>query len=145
MSSGSRVQGNRIQDVSDHARETGVLDPIKIVEVIQPKITAFVQTVCVEKQGANAKNGNELQEIQTPANTAHLCNRTRCFQCFSGHKRFRHHCAFLDTSLAQILEHQVELFFVCHVRNDLTLGISGAHGPLIDKTQAMYASAACRA
>ena len=83
MSSGSRVQGNRIQDVSDHARETGVLDPIKIVEVIQPKIAAFVQTVCVEKQGAHAKNGNELQEIRTPASTAPLCNRTRCFQCFS--------------------------------------------------------------
>ena len=60
-----------------------MLYPIKIVEVIQPKIAAFVQTVCVEKQGANAKNGNELQEIRTPANTAHLCNRARCFQCFS--------------------------------------------------------------
>ena len=82
-SSGSKVQGNRIQDVSNHVRETVLLDPIKIVEVIQPKIGAFVQTVCVEKQGANAKNGNELQEIWTPANTAHLCNRTRCFQYFT--------------------------------------------------------------
>ena len=74
---------NRIEEVSNHVRETSLLDRIKIVEVIQPKIAAFVQTVCVEKQGANAKNGNELQEIRTPANTAHLCNRTRCFQCFS--------------------------------------------------------------
>ena len=82
-SSGSKVQGNRIEDVSDHVLETGVLDPIKIVEVIQPEIAPFVQTVCVEKQGANAKNPNELQQIRTPANTAHLCNYTRCFQCFS--------------------------------------------------------------
>jgi len=75
--------GSKIQDVSDHVLETALLDPIKIVEVIQPKIAAFVQTVCVEKQGANAKNGNELQEIRTPASTAPLCNRTRCFQYFS--------------------------------------------------------------
>src|SRR6266852_9242470 len=82
-SGGSKVPRNRIDDVSNHVRETFLLDPIKIVEVIQLKIAAFVQTVCVEKQGANAKNGNETQEIRTPANTAHLCNRTRCFQCFS--------------------------------------------------------------
>jgi hypothetical protein len=41
-------------------RETFLLDPIKIVEVVQPKIRAFVKAVCVEKQDANAKNGNEL-------------------------------------------------------------------------------------
>src|SRR5713101_6717470 len=82
-SGGSKVPRNRIDDVSNHVRETFLLDPIKIVEVIQLKIAAFVQTVCVEKQGANAKNGNETQEIRTPANTPHLCNRTRCFQCFS--------------------------------------------------------------
>jgi hypothetical protein len=82
-SSGSKVRGNRIDDVSNHVRETFLLDPIKIIEVVQPKIRAFVQAVCVEKQDANAKNGNELWEIRTTANTAHLCNRTACFQGFT--------------------------------------------------------------
>src|SRR5260370_27995577 len=82
-SGGSKVPRNRIDDVSNHLRETFLLYPIKIDEVIHPKIASFVQTVCVEKHGANAKNGNELQEIRAPANIAHLCNRTRCFQCFS--------------------------------------------------------------
>jgi hypothetical protein len=39
-----------------------VLNPIKIVEVIQPKIAVFVQTVCVEKQGANTKNRHEARD-----------------------------------------------------------------------------------
>ena len=82
-SGGSKVRRNRIDDVSNHVRETFLPYPIKIVEVIQPKVAAFVQTVCVEKQGAHAKNGNQLQETRTPANTEHLCNRTRRFQCFS--------------------------------------------------------------
>jgi hypothetical protein len=82
-SGGSKVRRNRIDDVSNHVRETFLLDQMKIVEVIQPKIAAFVQTVCVEKQRANAKNGNKAQKTRNPANTPHLCNRTRCFQCFS--------------------------------------------------------------
>jgi hypothetical protein len=43
-------------------RETFLLDPIKIAEVIQRKIAAFVQTVCVEKQEANTKNRHEARD-----------------------------------------------------------------------------------
>ena len=49
-------------------RETFLLDPIKIVEVIQPEIAAFVQTVCVEKQDADAKNNAALAAQQAATN-----------------------------------------------------------------------------
>ena len=55
--------------MSNHVRETFLLHPIKVVEVIQPKISTPVQTERVQKQDGNAENRKEAQEIRTPANT----------------------------------------------------------------------------
>jgi hypothetical protein len=65
-------------------RETFLLDQMKIVEVIQPKIGILVQTERIQKQDGNAKNKNKAQaDVRARPNAAYVCNRTRCFQCFS--------------------------------------------------------------
>jgi hypothetical protein len=81
-SDGSSERRNRIYDVSNHVRETFLLHVIKVSEVPPPKITAFVQEVCVQKQDANAENRDEAQELPTLVTIAHLFARTRHFQTF---------------------------------------------------------------
>jgi len=79
-SGGSREHPKRIDDVSNHVRETFLLYQIKVIEVIQPKISVLVQTERIQKQDGNAEDRDEAQEALVTI--AQLFARTRCFQTF---------------------------------------------------------------
>jgi ribosomal protein S3 len=55
----SEERGIRIDDLSKHLRKTGALHPIKVVEVVEPKVSAIVQAECVYKQSTNANNRDQ--------------------------------------------------------------------------------------